>query len=252
MLLVIDIGNTDVTLALFDGEVPVKTGRICTGTDDFSSGIRDFVNADTVDGVAIASVVPSLTERLARACEAVLSASPLVVSSTSDAGLTVRYAAPEKLGVDRLANAVAAWERCRSAAIVIDFGTTTTFDVVNGKGEYLGGAIFPGLKMSAAALAERTARLPLVDLAHVDSARPPKAIGDNTEDCIRSALYFGYAGLVDRMVEKIKEELREDATVLATGGLAELVAGECRSIDGVNPLLTLEGIRIIYSREVAA
>lgn len=250
MLLVIDIGNTDVTLALFDGEVPVKTGRMSSlsaGAEDFTSGVAEFVDAKTVAGVAIASVVPSLTERLVRACEAVLSASPVVVSSTSDTGLVIRYGTPEMLGVDRLANAVAAWQRCRSAAIVIDFGTTTTFDVVNSKGEYLGGAIFPGLKMSAAALAERTARLPLVDLA-----RPSKVIGDNTEDCIRSALYFGYAGLVDRMVEKIGEELGEEATVLATGGLAELVAGECRGIDGVYPFLTLEGIRIIYSREVAA
>ncbi|MDH4099384.1 MAG: type III pantothenate kinase, partial [Nitrospirota bacterium] len=149
-------------------------------------------------------------------------------------------------GIDRLVNAAAVWSRYRKAVIVVDFGTATTFNAISGKGEYMGGAIFPGLGMSAVSLAERTARLPLVE-----PQRPARVIGRSTEECIHSALYYGYAGLVERMVARMKEEMGEDATVVATGGMAGTIEGECRVIDKMDPHLTLDGLRIILEREMA-
>lgn len=247
MLLAIDIGNSEITLGLFEGERLVVTDRIATAAvsrERLTDVIMRMTGGGNVDVAVLCSVVPACTDMVAQACEDAATISPTVVSAASDTGLVIRYATPERLGIDRLVNATAARARMQRAVIVVDFGTATTFDVVNSGGEYLGGAIFPGLKMAAASLAEKTAGLPLVE-----PGKPLKVIGQSTEECIRSALYYGYAGLVDRMVLKMKEELGEPAVVLATGGMAGLVAGECSVIEEVIPFLTLEGLRVIGARE---
>lgn len=244
MLIAIDIGNSEITLGLFEGERLVATDRVATSAvsrERLADVIMRLAGGGSVDGAVLCSVVPACTDMVTQACEDAATISPIVVSAASDTGLVIRYATPERLGIDRLINAAAAWARRQGAAIVVDFGTATTFDVVNSAGEYMGGAIFPGLKLAAASLAEKTASLPLVE-----PARPVRIIGQSTEECIRSALYYGYAGLVDRMVLKMKEELGEPAAVLATGGMAGLLAGECNEIDEVIPFLTLQGLKVIY------
>ena len=252
MLLAIDIGNTNILWGLFDGQALKGHWRLATDTsktaDDYAivflgllepAGLRP----DQVSGVILSSVVPSLTPVFEELSELHFHQPPYVVSSESPTGLTLRYRNPQEIGSDRLVNAAAAYARYRTTLIIIDFGTATTFCAVTAAGEYLGGAIAPGLSISAEALTLRTAKLPKVELL-----RPKTVIGVDTPTSIQSGLIFGYAGLVDDMVHRIERELGHTATVIATGGLAALIAPESRTIQEVRPLLTLEGLELLYRR----
>jgi type III pantothenate kinase len=201
---------------------------------------RDFLPSD-VTGVAIASVVPPLTPVFEQVCRDYLGQSPFVVDAGVRTGVRVRYDNPRDVGADRVVDAAAVCALYDVPACVVDFGTATTFDAVSAEGDYLGGAIAPGIGIAARALFERTAKLPRVELT-----RPPSAIGRNTPHAIQSGLLFGYVGLVEGMVSRFKAELGTNTTVIATGGLAGSIARETDVIDIIDPWLTLHGLRIVY------
>ena len=196
---------------------------------------------DDVTGVALASVVPPLTPVFEQACQAYLGQAPLTVDAGVRTGVSIRYDTPREVGADRVVDAAAVKALYGLPACVVDFGTATTFDAVSGEGDYLGGAIAPGIGIAAQALFERTAKLPRVELT-----RPPSAIGRNTPHSIQSGLLFGYVGLVEGMVARFKAELGPETRVIATGGLAEIISQETDVIDVVDPWLTLHGLRIVY------
>jgi type III pantothenate kinase len=259
-LLVIDIGNTNIAFGLFDyfdqggravGELS-HHWRIGTHRDQTSdevalhlTGLFEHVGRRTaeVTDVAISSVVPPLLPIWERVSEKLFGRPPLVVGPGIRTGMPVRYDNPHEVGADRIVNALAAYELLGGPVIAVDFGTATTFDCVSKNGEYLGGAIFPGMHISMEALFERASMLHRVEVA-----RPRSVIGKTTTAALQSGLLYGYAGVVDSMVERIRGELGENARVVATGGLAGRVAGESRSIEKVEPFLTLEGLRIIFEK----
>ena len=201
------------------------------------------IQASDVSGVAIASGVPPLTTKWSEVCRRYLKVEPLVVNATMPHGLTVLYDNPAAVGADRIVDAVAAFRRYGGPIIIVDFGTATTFEAVTVAGEYLGGAIVPGINISAEALYQRAAKLPKVEIA-----RPPVAIGRNTTHAMQSGLLFGYVSLVEGMVARFRAELGQEAKVVGTGGLAPLIAQETEIIDYIEPWLTLDGLRIIYEQ----
>ena len=250
MLLAIDIGNTNVVLGVFDGERLRESWRIGTKTqitaDEYAMILKDlfgFAGLDLgqIDGVIISSVVPPLLPVMAEVSRKYFSLEPLVVTAELRTGITLTYDNPGEIGADRIVNAVAAFKRFGGPLIIVDFGTATTFCAVTKDGAYLGGAIAPGLKISAEALYQRAAKLPRVELS-----RPRTVIGKDTVSAMQAGILYGYAGLVDGIVERMKQELSSDAKVVATGGLAGLVAPETTSITAVMPDLTLEGLRILF------
>jgi type III pantothenate kinase len=250
MLLCIDIGNTNITLGLYEGETLGPRWRIRTIHDKMPDeyGIlidqlfrHQGVGPDDVSGVALASVVPPLTPVFEQACQAYLEHAPLVIDAGVRTGVSIRYDTPREVGADRVVDAAAVKALYGLPACVVDFGTATTFDAVSAEGDYLGGAIAPGIGIAAQALFERTAKLPRVELT-----RPPSVIGRNTPHSIQSGLLFGYVGLVEGMVARFKVELGPETRVIATGGLAEIIARETDVIDVVDPWLTLHGLRIVY------
>jgi type III pantothenate kinase len=250
MLLTIDIGNTNITLGLYEGEKLGPRWRIRTIHDKMPDeyGIlmvqlfqhRGYALED-VTGVAIASVVPPLSQAFVDVSRSYVGQAPLLVDAGIRTGVRIRYDDPRQVGADRVVDAAAVRALYGLPACVVDFGTGTTFDAVSADGDYLGGAIAPGIGIAAQALFERTAKLPRVELS-----RPPSAIGRNTPHAIQSGLLFGYVGLVEGMVARFKEELGPETHVVATGGLAEIIAEETDVIDVVDPWLTLHGLRIIY------
>jgi type III pantothenate kinase len=259
-LLVIDIGNTNISFGLFDyrNDGGRETGelshhwRIGTHRDQTSdevalhlTGLFDHVgrSTDEVTDVIISSVVPPLLPIWERVSSKLFDRPPLVVGPGIRTGMPVRYDNPHEVGADRIVNGVAAYELLGGPVIAVDFGTATTFDCVSKDGEYLGGAIFPGMHTSMQALFE-----PASMLHRVEIARPRSVIGKTTTAALQSGLLYGYAGVVDSMVERIRGELGESARVVATGGLAGRVANESRSIEKVEPFLTLEGLRIIFEK----
>jgi type III pantothenate kinase len=250
MLLAIDIGNSNVVLGVFDGATLVGDWRVGTDPaktrDEYAILLLDLLRVggfspDQVDGVILSSVVPPLTPLFEELAEAYFHRSPLTVSAELETGLTIRYENPGEVGTDRIVNAAAAYRRYGGPLIIVDFGTATTFCVVTANGEYLGGAIAPGLKISAEALYARTAKLPKVELT-----RPKSVIGRDTTTSMQAGLVFGYAGLVDALVDRIQRELGLECYVLATGGLAGLISPESRTIREVRPTLTLEGLSLLY------
>ena len=255
-LLAIDVGNTNVTLGLFDygGDVGrlSQHWRITTRREQTSDEVTIILRAlfeqagrkveEISDGI-ISSVVPPLLPIWERVCEKLFAREPLVVGPGIRTGMPVRYENPREVGADRIVNSVAAYELHGGPIIAVDFGTATTFDCISGDGEYLGGAIFPGIQIAMDALFQRTALLHRVELA-----RPKSAIGKTTTGALQSGLLFGYAGMVDALVSRIREELGGGARVIATGGLAALVASETSSIERVEPYLTLEGLRILFEK----
>jgi type III pantothenate kinase len=251
MFLAIDIGNTNITLGLYCSESLGPRWRFATGhdrqPDEYGALITGLfrhagIRAADVQAVAIASVVPPLTGTFLDACRNYLHCEPLVVDGTCKTGVNIRYEDPSQVGADRIVDAAAAYKLHGGPACIVDFGTATTFDAISGEGDYLGGAIAPGIGIAAAALFQRTAKLPKVDIQ-----RPPSVIGRNTTHSLQSGLLFGYVGLVEGMIARFRTELGPETRVIATGGLAEIIAKETRTISIIAPWLTLDGLRIIHN-----
>jgi len=249
MLLCVDIGNTSISLGAFEGERLTFTGRVIKGELERVEARLDTVlapiQAAQLEAVAVASVNPNTEFAFCDWLKLRRNKSALKVGAELPIKMRILCDRPERVGADRLVNALAAYERIKGAAIVVDFGTATTFDVVSAKGEYLGGAIAPGIGLSADALKRGTAFLPRVDV----SARP-RALGRNTEEAIRSGIFWGQVGMVDRLVRQLCEEMGGKPVVLATGGYAELVGPEIPCVSLILPHLTLEGIRLAYVQHV--
>jgi type III pantothenate kinase len=250
MLLTIDIGNTNITLGLYQGEKLGPRWRVATNhermPDEYALQFLGMLThegflPEDLQGISLASVVPPLTGKIIEACRRYLLQEPFVVDAGVKTGVRVRYDDPRAVGADRIVDAVAVQRLYGGPACVVDFGTGTTFDAISKEGDYLGGAIAPGIGIAAEALFIRTAKLPRVDLQ-----RPPSVIGRNTVHSMQSGLLFGYVSLVEGMVARFRKELGPDMKVIATGGLAEVVAAETRVIDFIAPWLTLEGLRILW------
>lgn len=249
-MLAIDIGNTQTVLGVyaegrFEGQWRLASTPERTN-DELEVLIRGLfsargLDAVKVEGVAISSVVPALTATYERVTEKLFGSEPLVVGPGIRTGMALRYDDPREMGADRIVNAVAAFERTKRAVIVIDFGTATTFDCVSEEGAFLGGAIAPGMAVSMEALFNRASKLPKVALE-----RPPRAIGRNTVHSMQSGVYYGYAAMVDGLVQRLSEEMKLVPRVIATGGAAASIAHEAKSIDEVDEMLTLEGLRLLY------
>jgi type III pantothenate kinase len=250
MLLTIDIGNTNITLGLYEGEALGPRWRLATDhermPDEYGLQLLGLLEhagyaASDLTGICLASVVPPLTGRMLEACRRYTGLEPLVLDTGVKTGVRIQYEDPRAVGADRIADAAAVQRLYGGPACVVDFGTATTFDAISAKGEYLGGAIAPGIGIASEALVMRTAKLPRVDLQ-----RPPSAIGRNTPHAMQSGLLFGYVGLVEGMVRRFRKELGPDMKVIATGGLAEVIADETDVLEIIAPWLTLDGLRIIW------
>lgn len=250
MLLVLDVGNTNTGVGLYDGDQLIHSWRIRSDREKTSDehGIlltqllaHRGVSADAVAGIAVACVLPPLLPILEQMSQDYFGTKPLFVGPEVETGLVIRYEQPRDVGADRIANAVAAKAKYPLPAIIVDFSTATTFDCISAAGEYLGGAIAPGIGVSLEALFERASKLPRVPL--VDPGSP---IGTNTTMSIQAGIVYGTAGEVDTIVSAIAKEMKERPTVIATGGVSRAIAPQCRTIDVVDEMLTLEGIRRIY------
>ncbi len=250
MLLAIDIGNTNITLGVYQAAQLGARWRLATDHERMPDeyGLQflgllshhGFSPAD-LTGVSLASVVPPLTSKIGQACRHYLQQEPLVVDAGIKTGIRIRVENPRAVGADRVVDAVAVKHLYGGPACVIDFGTATTFDAISAAGDYLGGAIAPGITMGAEGLYQRTAKLPRVDVQ-----RPPSVIGRNTVHAMQSGLLFGYVAMVEGMVQRFRAELGPDMKVLATGGLAETIASETQVIDQIVPWLTLDGLQILW------
>ncbi len=250
MLLAIDIGNTNTVLGLYRGSELITDWRIRTEqdmtADEYGILMNNLFAAKNVQfsdvtHMVTSCVVPPMLNTVVEFADKYFALEPLIVGPGIRTGMPIYYDNPKEIGADRIVNAVAAYEKYKSTVIVVDFGTATTFDAVSSEGDYLGGAIAPGIGIASQALFERTAKLPRVELS-----RPPSVIGRNTPHSIQSGLLFGYVGLVEGMVARFKQELGQETQVIATGGLAEIIAKETDVIEIVDPWLTLHGLRIIY------
>jgi type III pantothenate kinase len=254
MLLVLDVGNTNTTLGLFDGAELKYSWRLTTErqrtVDEYGILCRTLLqlvglDSSAITDIAVSSVVPPLDFTLHKMVEVYFSIKPLFVDTTN-AGMPVLYDDPREVGADRVVNAVAAFAKYGGPCIAVDFGTATTFDAISKAGEYLGGIICPGIQISADALFQRAARLRRIDIG-----RPDKVIGRNPTASVQSGLYYGNIALVDGILEKMMGELGEGTRVVATGGLAPLISRGSRLIETVEADLTLEGLRLIYERNKA-
>ncbi len=257
MLLTFDVGNTNITLGLYDGSQLTQSWRLETvhtrTADEYGLLVTQLLiqanlTPQVVTGAIIASVVPVLTRTIESTVRSVFTTPPMIVGPGLKTGMPILYDRPKDVGADRIVNGVAAYHRFSCACIVVDFGTATTFDSITEKGEYAGGAIAPGIGLSMDALFQRTAKLPRVDIARPE---PGRVVGRSTVESIQSGVYFGYVGLVDGLVDRMRKEMDPEnegraVKVLGTGGLAPIIAKDAQTIEVISEALTLEGLRLIY------
>jgi type III pantothenate kinase len=247
MLLAIDVGNTSTVFGLFDGATLADHWRLATERhktgDELGALYRSFLDLDGVEGIALSSTVPQLIRSYAEFAERYTRADLLELGPGVKTGIPIRYDDPREVGPDRIANAVAAADKQGAPCIVVDFGTSTNFDVVSADAEYIGGVLAPGIEISMDALFARAARL-----RKIDFVEPETVIGKTTVAALQSGVVYGFAGQVDGIVEHIRGELGTDAPTVATGGLAELIAPHARTIERVDPFLTLDGLRLVWER----
>ena len=250
MLLVIDIGNTSISIGIYDGDNLKVSLRVATVIhrlpDEYASLLLHLleingIDRKTIDKVALCSVVPPLTANFEDLCRKYFNTDPLTIGVGTKTGVKIRMDNPREVGADRIVNAAAAFHLYQMACIVVDLGTGTTFDTVSSSGEFIGGAIAPGIGIAAEALTSRTSMLPRIEL-HA----PDKAIGTSTVKAMQSGMIFGYIGLVEGIVERIQKELPSKAKVIATGGYADILAAGTKIFDIISPDLTLYGLRLIY------
>lgn len=253
MILTLDIGNTNIKTAVFEGESLVQYWRLKTDiaatSDEIGASLSSLfrhndVSMSKIDGIIMSSVVPSINFTMEHMCRTYFGMDPMTVVPGIKTGINIKYENPRELGSDRIANAVAAIAIYGGPCIFIDFGTATTFGVVSERSEFIGGAICPGLKLSTEALVSGAAKLPRVEII-----KPESAIGRNTISNMQSGIFYGYVGQINHIVAKMKEELKlPDIRVIATGGLSRLIATDTKAIDVIDGLLTLKGLRMIYER----
>jgi type III pantothenate kinase len=252
VLLTIDVGNTQTHVGAFDGHQLVEHWRFSTDGaatgDELAMVLHDLlalrgIGFGQIDGEAISSVVPKLVSEYRHMFARYLDREALIVGPGTKTGMPIRVDNPRELGADRLVNAIAGYDRCKDACVIVDFGTAITYDAVSAAGEYLGGIISPGIEISIEALTSRAARLPKVDIEE-----PRSLIGKTTEASIQSGVVYGFAGQVDGICARLREELGEGITTIATGGLASVIVEFTNSIDVVDDLLTLKGLRLVYER----
>ena len=247
MLLAVDVGNTQTVLGLFDGDRLADHWRVATEwqrtADELGVMLAGLLDVESVDGVCLSSTVPALLREWQQTADRWLGAELLAVGPGVKTGIPIRYDDPREVGPDRIVNAVAALERYGAPCIVVDFGTSTNFDVVSPEGEYVGGVLAPGIEVSMDALFARAARL-----VKVDFVPPPSVIGKTTVGGLQSGIVYGFAGQVDGIVAAIRGELGVEARAIATGGLADLIAPFSKTIESVDPFLTLDGLRLVWER----
>jgi type III pantothenate kinase len=252
MILVFDVGNTNIVLGVFEGDQLLTNWRIGTDprrtADDLGMLLKNLFcfegfKFEEIESLVISSVVPPLTPILCDMCRKYFGREPLLIGPGVKTGMPIRYENPREVGADRIVNAVSVAHRYGTPAVIVDFGTATTFCAVSRAGDYLGGAIAPGLMVSMEALFARAAKLPRIELV-----KPSEVIGRNTVTSMQAGFYYGFIGQLEGIVHRFKEELGEDAVVVATGGLAELICSETECVDHIDPYLTLWGLKLIYER----
>ena len=252
MLLAIDAGNSNILLGVFKGDTLLYDWRLLTEVektcDEYGILFQNMYRPANLTGgkteaIIISCVIPPLVSTFEELCQKYFHLTPLIVGPGVKTGIPIHYDNPREVGADRIVNAVSAYEHYRKSLIVVDFGTATTFDCISVRGEYLGGAIAPGIMISSEALFQRASKLPRVELV-----KPENVIGKNTVASMQSGIVYGYVGLIDGIVNRMKEEMGDNPFVVATGGLAQLIAADSETIDEVDEYLTLQGLRIIYSK----
>ena len=253
MILVCDVGNTNMVLGVYEGEKILRAWRISTDrnktSDEYGISIKQLfeyenLKMEDVESVIISSVVPTIMHALENMCKRYFKKKPIVIGPGVKTGINIKYDNPKEVGADRIVNAVAAFEKYGGPIIIVDFGTATTFCAISEEGDYLGGVIAPGITISSEALFQKASKLPRVELV-----KPDKVLNKNTINSMQAGIIYGYVGLVDYLIAKMEEELEvKSKHVIATGGLSSVIASESKSITVIEKMLTLEGLRIIYEK----